>query len=110
VPYAGRMEELTAHRWGSDRPRQPWLEFAEDHRLSGTDGCNRLVGEWSRSEGGIVVFGPLVSTLMFCDGVDTWLRGATAARQLGDRLEILDAAGAVMGELPRGPRRSTASC
>ncbi|MFB9069772.1 hypothetical protein ACFFX0_00585 [Citricoccus parietis] len=42
---------------------------------------------------------------MFCKGVDTWLNGAVSALLLhdssGDRLEVLDAAGRVIGALPR---------
>ncbi|VXB16001.1 META domain-containing protein [Citricoccus sp. K5] len=102
------MEELAAelidHRWGSDAPGQPWLGFEAGGRLHGSDGCNRLMGEWTltaqRAD-----FGRLVSTMMFCEGVDTWLNGAVSARLLhdasGDRLEVLDAAGRVIGVLPR---------
>ncbi|WP_313822230.1 META domain-containing protein [Citricoccus sp.] len=102
------MEELAAelvdHRWGSDAPGQPWLGFEAGGRLHGSDGCNRLRGEWTVTAERID-FGRLVSTMMFCEGVDTWLNGAVAARLLqdssGDRLEILDPAGRVIGALPR---------
>ena len=40
------MEELTDHRWGSDAPGQPWLGFDAEGGLYGSDGCNRLVGQW----------------------------------------------------------------
>jgi heat shock protein HslJ len=106
------MEELTAYRWGSDAPGRPWLDFTPDRRVVGSDGCNRLAGPWQPSAVGVAL-GPLVSTMMYCQGVDTWLAGARAARLLGDRLQVLDADGAVIGELPRdrpgdSPRSTTA--
>ncbi|MFC0248711.1 META domain-containing protein [Citricoccus parietis] len=102
------MEELAAelidHRWGSDAPGQPWLGFEAGGRLHGSDGCNRLMGEWTLTAER-VDFSRLVSTMMFCKGVDTWLNGAVSALLLhdssGDRLEVLDAAGRVIGALPR---------
>ncbi|XKH55883.1 META domain-containing protein [Citricoccus nitrophenolicus] len=102
------MEELVAelidHRWGSDAPGQPWLGFEAEGRLHGSDGCNRLMGEWTLTAER-VDFGRLVSTMMFCKGVDTWLNGAVSARFVpdasGGRLEVLDAAGQVIGVLPR---------
>lgn len=101
---AGRMEELTEHRWGSDAPGQPWLGFDAEGGLYGSDGCNRLVGQWVLT-GDRLEFGRLVSTMMFCRDVDTWLLRAAAARWVRDpaeeRLEVSDAAGDVIGVLER---------
>ncbi|MEW1981810.1 META domain-containing protein [Citricoccus sp. NPDC079358] len=102
------MEELAAelidHRWGSDAPGQPWLGFEAEGQLYGSDGCNRLRGEWTLTAERIDV-GRLVSTMMFCEGVDTWLNGAVSARLLldtsGERLEVFNPAGQVIGVLPR---------
>ncbi|NUL43683.1 META domain-containing protein [Cellulosimicrobium funkei] len=96
--------ELVDHRWGSGAPGQPWLGFEADGRLHGSDGCNRLMGEWTLTEDR-VDFSRLVSTMMYCEGVDTWLNGAVSARLVqdacGDRLEVLKAGGQVIGVLPR---------
>lgn len=98
------MEELTDSRWGSDAPGQPWLGFDAEGRLYGSDGCNRLTGQWTLT-GDRLAFGRLVSTMMFCRDVDTWLRGAVTARWVrdpaGERLEVGNAAGEVIGELER---------
>lgn len=104
---AGRMDELTEHRWGSDAPGQPWLGFDAGGRLYGSDGCNRLMGQWTvaGTAGDRLEFRRLVSTMMFCRDVDTWLLGAVAARWVrdpaGGRLEISNAAGDVIGVLER---------
>lgn len=105
------MEEFTAglvdHRWGSEAPGRAWLGFDAGGRLYGSDGCNRLMGQW-RVAGDQVVFGRVASTMMFCEGVDTWLAGAAAARLVrdgsGEWLEVSDAAGRVIGVLERGDR------
>ena len=46
--------------------------LADDGSLTGTDGCNRLVGTWT-AEADTVTFADVASTRMACDGVDTWL-------------------------------------
>ena len=50
---------------------------------------------------GSIVFGPLASTRMACDGVDTWLQHASTAVITGDLMEIFDDGGAPIGELHR---------
>ena len=40
--------------------------------------------------------------MMFCEGVDTWLVGATAAEVDGDSLVVFNEAGDQIGTLPRG--------
>lgn len=92
--------DLIGHRWGAEAPGRPWLRFGADGRVSGSDGCNRLMGGWSL-EGDVVSLRRMASTMMFCEGVDTWLSRAHSARHLGDRLQVLDASGAPIGELSR---------
>ncbi len=41
--------------------------FGEDGQVNGTAGCNGFGGEYSVGDG-TIAFGPLVSTLMFCEG------------------------------------------
>lgn len=89
-----------AGTWGEEGESMPHLVLAEDGTLSGTDGCNRLIGSWEE-EGDTVEFGELGATMMFCDGVDTWLSGASSAVVEGDTLRVLDADGTEIGTLQR---------
>lgn len=86
--------------WGSAQAQQPSLMLMADGTLSGTDGCNNLAGSWEQ-DGATVEFGQVASTLMACEGVDTWLSGLATATIDGDTLHILDAAGAELGTLDR---------
>ena len=73
--------------WGSSEPGQPHLVFAGNGAVSGSDGCNRLMGQWT-VEDGVITFSQMASTMMYCEGVDTWLRGAVTAYVQGDVLHI----------------------
>ncbi|WP_033373409.1 META domain-containing protein [Glaciibacter superstes] len=75
-----------------------YLELAEDGTLSGTDGCNRLMGEWDQN-GATVSFGPIASTMMACEGVETWLGGAISASVDGKIMTVLDDSGQSIGTL-----------
>jgi len=87
--------------WGKPGERgEPSLVFEEDGSVHGNDGCNNLMGQYEVS-GSDVSFGPLASTLMFCEGVDTWLTTATTGSISGDTLELFDEAGESIGSLPR---------
>lgn len=86
--------------WGSDEPRQPQLTLAEDGSVSGTDGCNRIIGSWELVDDRAEI-SPLGTTMMFCEGVDTWLGAAAAAEVSGETLRIFDESGAEIGTLDR---------
>ena len=87
--------------WGDTAtPDAPSLEFAGDGRVSGTDGCNRLFGEWS-IQGSRVTLQNMASTKMYCHDVDDWLSGGVAADVDGDTLRIYDVSGAEIGVLRR---------
>ncbi|QZY53383.1 META domain-containing protein [Leucobacter tenebrionis] len=87
--------------WGEPGTRgEPSLIFEEDGSYSGDDGCNSLGGEWS-AEGDSVDLGAMRSTLMYCEGVDTWLSQARTAELSGDTLTLLDEQGAEIGTLER---------
>jgi len=55
----------------SPTPAAPDVEtsivFGEDGQVNGTAGCNGFGGDYSVNDDAIT-FGPLVSTLMFCEG------------------------------------------
>ncbi|MDR4533102.1 META domain-containing protein [Glutamicibacter sp. PS] len=86
--------------WGVKQRGEPWLQLAAEGRILGNDGCNRLMGGW-RVDGPGVRFEPLASTLMYCEGVDTWLSTAVTALVEDDELVVFDAEGREIGRLPR---------
>lgn len=80
----------------------PSLALAEDGTLTGTDGCNRLLGSWSeQGEGDTIVFEGVASTRMACEGVDTWLSGLATATIEGDIMTVHGEGEAVLGTLDR---------
>lgn len=87
--------------WGSQDEGHPNLTFADDQTVSGNDGCNSLAGTW-QLEGDVVTLGPLASTMMFCEGVDTWLSMAWTAQVVGSTLHVFDEDGSEIGTLSRG--------
>ena len=87
--------------WGDTATRtEPSLVLADDDGLTGTDGCNQLVGSWT-ADGANVTFSDVASTRMACEGVDTWLSGLATAVVSGDTLSVSDASGAEIGTLER---------
>ena len=86
--------------WGSSEPGQPHLVFAEDGAVSGSDGCNRLMGQWT-VEDGVITFSQMASTMMYCEGVNTWLSEAAFAAVGDDGLKVFDVSGLEIGRLQR---------
>lgn len=87
--------------WGTpDAPGEPSLTFSDDGSFSGTDGCNRLAGEWT-AEGSTIDLGEMITTLMACEDVDTWLSNAATAEVSSSKLTVLDRSGTEIGELAR---------
>jgi copper homeostasis protein (lipoprotein) len=88
--------------------REPYLILRpQDHRLSGSGGCNRMTGGY-RVEGEHLTFGPVAATMMACpDGMATeraffeTLGEVRSFRIEGEHLELLDAAGASLARLER---------
>lgn len=93
--------ESAAGTWGEEGAGQPHLLLDEGGEFSGSDGCNRLFGSWEQ-DGAAISFGEVGTTLMACDGVDTWLSAADSAEVDGSTLRILDADGTEIGTLDRG--------
>lgn len=89
-----------AGSWGVDAPGQPQLTLSEDGRVSGTDGCNRIMGSWQET-GDSVELSELASTMMACEGVDTWLSGAQRLKVEGDTLHVFSTDGHELGTLER---------
>ena len=87
--------------WGaSSTEGEAYLELAEDGTASGSDGCNRMTGEWRRSEGG-VAFSAWATTRMACPAVDPWLSLAVTARLEDDHLVFVDKDATQLGTLTR---------
>lgn len=83
---------------------------AEDRRISGSGGCNRLLGSY-RLDGSQIAFGELALTKMACvsgmeqqQGFLDALRSATRWRVLGSHFELLGSDGAVMARLEAGQK------
>lgn len=93
--------------------RAPYLEFGVNGRLSGSDGCNQVMGSYS-VDGNRIGFGPLAGTRMACPGTeDVVNRFHAALKGTGHwdirdgRLELFGATGkplAVFEPRPAGPR------
>ena len=86
--------------WGVDQRGEPNLHLAKDGKVSGSDGCNRLMSTWTQ-DGDQVKFTVVAGTLMACEGVDTWLSAMESATIKGDTLTIKGPAGKKIGELKR---------
>ncbi|KQR52367.1 hypothetical protein ASF88_12530 [Leifsonia sp. Leaf336] len=89
-----------AGTWGSSAEGEPQLVLEADGSLSGTDGCNRLHGTWSKA-GNTVTFGEVASTRMACRGVDTWLINLATATVSGTTMRVLNSSGTKIGTLSR---------
>ncbi len=95
-----------AGTWGEPGASgKPALEFTpasgeSGGEYGGNDGCNTIGGEYTVTDG-TVEFGMMRATMMFCEGVDTWLSQAHTATLEGDTLTVLDEQGAEIGTLER---------
>ncbi|WP_405474300.1 META domain-containing protein [Paenarthrobacter ilicis] len=88
--------------WGEPgNLQEPSLDLHTDGSISGTDGCNRLMGSW-KEEAKTATFG-LASTRMACPGIDAWLSGAATARiQEDGKLAVFGQDGQQIGTLDAG--------
>lgn len=86
--------------WGSTASASPNLTFSEDGTVTGTDGCNQLTGSWD-ADGDVVQLSDIASTMMYCEGVDTWLSEASQVVADGTTLTVSDTTGATIGTLER---------
>lgn len=87
--------------FGGAAASDPFLTFAEDGSLSGSDGCNNFTGHWTR-DGNEVTIELGAMTLKACQDVDTWLSGAASASVAESLLTVHDHEGQPIGTLPRG--------
>lgn len=89
--------------WVAEKgPEGTQVDLREDGTLVGNDGCNDFGGQgWTLSGADVAVSGDRISTLRACEGVDTWLDGATSFRWDAGTLQALNPAGDVVGTLVR---------
>lgn len=105
--------------WGTpDAPGEPWITFGpmgpygvehedgivekgEVGEFVGSDGCNSLGGKYSYMSSMASIEGPMTTTEMWCEGVDTWLAGFSQAEIEGDELVVYGGEGEEIGRLPR---------
>jgi heat shock protein HslJ len=88
--------------WGDpSKDASPYLELEDGGSFSGSDGCNNLTGTWSVDEGEQVLFEDVAMTRMFCEGVDDWLSGLTAATIADTTMTVLGQDGSEIGQLER---------
>lgn len=86
--------------WGSSAAGKPNLTLTSDGKVSGTDGCNMLAGTWQVTSGR-AEFGPLATTLKACEGIDTWLAGASTASVDGSTMTVYSESGTKIGSLQK---------
>lgn len=84
--------------WGAESG--PNLTLSEDGSLTGSDGCNQLMGSWQQ-DGPEVDFRDVASTLKFCEGVDAWLAEVATGTVDGDTLILRNTDGESIGSLER---------
>jgi heat shock protein HslJ len=86
--------------WSADAPQgaEVFLTFT-DGKVTGKDGCNNLMGSWSAGTGDSVVLSGLSSTMMYCEGVDTWLSKAVGLTLDGETAVVVDDTGTQIGTL-----------
>lgn len=107
---ATTVSDSAVGTWGDAAdPRAPSLSLAADGALTGSDGCNRIIGTWAPHDGAIE-FGDLATTRRACEGLDTWLSTADSATISGDTMTVYADDGAEIGTLERASEgRSTPS-
>ena len=87
-------------RWSSPEAGDPFLEFAEDGSLRGSDGCNAISTTWEVEDDEVIIES-FMTTQKACAGVDTWLSDAASASIEGDVMKIKDHDGKVIGGLEK---------
>ncbi|MGO1735409.1 MAG: META domain-containing protein [Leucobacter sp.] len=95
------LEEAVLGTWASDEKGNPFLKFRDDGRVTGSDGCNGLQGDYT-VEDETVTIKRGASTLMACPGVDDWLGKFSSITVAGDTMTVFNEDGDEIGQLQRG--------
>ena len=83
----------------SDAADSPFITISADGTFSGDDGCNVIAGSWELADDEAVLFSDIISTLRYCEGLDTWLADSALGRVQAGVMTIQDADGVVLGQL-----------
>lgn len=95
---SGGPASVSGTTWGTpDATGETSITFKADGSVSGSDGCNVVGGDWKESDDTIEL--TLLSTMMYCEGVDMWLTESRTAELRGDRLVFLGEDGSEVGSL-----------
>ena len=86
-------------KWSSPETGEPFLDFAENGDLSGSDGCNVIKTTWE-VDGDKVLISSFVAGQKACPG-DQWLANATSATIDGNVMKVMDGEGEVIGGLEK---------
>lgn len=96
---ASASDDGAGGTWSATGAGEPTLTLSDDGQVTGTDGCNQVVGSWEQS-GSDVTFSEMATTLMACDGIDGW-PGLATGHISGTAMTLKDEAGAELGVLTR---------
>ena len=83
----------------SNTPTAPFLSISADRTFTGNDGCNNIFGSWSTEDGDVTVFSEVGTTLMACEGVDTWLSALARATVRAGTMTVQSEDGTTIGQL-----------
>ncbi|WP_181397113.1 META domain-containing protein [Cryobacterium arcticum] len=83
----------------SATPQAPFLSIQADGTYSGNDGCNVILGNWEQADDEAILLTDGVSTLMACEGVDTWLNQAVKGNVRSGVMTLQAEDGTVLGQL-----------
>lgn len=87
--------------WGTPDTRgEVSLEFTDDGRVAGSDGCNRVMGGWE-ADGNKITFSQMATTMMACPDIDVWFVDVAGATFNGDTLTVTNSSGDEIGSIER---------
>lgn len=98
-PNVGPLGQPIGQWVDADRPEEVFLSLAADGTFAGNDGCNVLAGSWELTDDDAVAFSDVLSTLRYCEDVDTWLSLLALGRVQSGVMTIQDVDGVVLGQL-----------
>ncbi|WP_082717208.1 META domain-containing protein [Microterricola viridarii] len=85
--------------WGTvESTGVPFLTFTDNGQFTGSDGCNTLNGGWALN-GTTIDFKNVATTLMACQGVDTWLSALNTATISGSTMTVFNSSNSEIGTL-----------
>jgi len=88
--------------WGDPSAEHAaYLSLEDDGTLTGSDGCNRLMGSWKLNPADQIQFDAVASTKMACEGVDAVLATLDVATISGTTMTVFAEGDAQIATLER---------